>query len=83
MIRLVVIHAVVLAVVLAWMVANWHPGKSGIDVWLDPAQVVNGHVATGVVGEHLGSALLGGFVVVTTVVAAYLGFARGEDRRPG
>lgn len=75
-VRLVVLHGFAMGAALAWMLTNWHPSKTGLDAWLDPVQVVNGHVSTGLVGEHAGAVVLGGVVVVTSIVAAYLGITR-------
>jgi len=81
--RTLLLHGSVLAVIGAWMLLNWNEAKSGLDVWIDPVQVLNAHVSTSVVGEHPGAALLGALVVVVTVVAVYLHVRRpmqGSDR---
>lgn len=78
--RLVAIHAAVLGAAGLWMLANWNPAKSGLDVWIDPVQVVNGNMTTGVVGEHVGAVLLGGTIVVISVVMAYLRARDGSEQ---
>ena len=77
-VRLLGAHGIVLGLVSAWMLTHWNSGKSGLDVWFDPVQVVNAHVSVSVVGENPAAPILGGIVLVVTVLAVYLRLARGE-----
>lgn len=77
-VRLASITGIPMVAAGAWMLANWHPSKVGLDVWLDPVQVVNGHVSTGVLGENLAAVLLGGFVTVVSLVALYARWRGGD-----
>lgn len=77
--RLLVVHGVFLTPVAAWMLLNWNDAKTDIDEWIDPVQVVNGHISTGVVGEHAGAMLLGAAVLVISSIAAYLRLFRSDE----
>ena len=77
-VRLLAAHGVVLGAVSAWMLTHWNSGKSGLDVWFDPVQVINAHVSVSVVGENLAAPLLGGIVLIVTILAVYLRLARDD-----
>lgn len=81
--RLLLSHGIVLSATGTWMLVHWHPAKSDLDVWIDPVQIANGHISTGVVGDHIGAAMLGTVVLVVTLVSIYLLRRRPKDHVPG
>tara|TARA_R100000306_G_scaffold53115_1_gene49868 strand:+ start:425 stop:1771 length:1347 start_codon:yes stop_codon:yes gene_type:complete len=55
----------------AWMVLNWHPDKQGLNATLKPALIFPGHFGETITGSEVGSAVIGGAVLVATAVAGY------------
>lgn len=66
------------AVALTWMVVNWHPQKQGIDRWLRPESVFEGHFGRGIFGPGVRGDL--GVLVVFALVVVTVGLRVRRER---